>query len=297
MKNSIIRACILALGSFAAASGVSATRGIGTVQSPGAFRLDEATVINNGTLFEGSVVETTESASAVVLNSGSRFTISKGSRGRIFGDRLLLEKGSTAIENLVAFKLVAQGLTIQPDRSITSGSIVQSKPGRLQIQSGVAALRVLNSSGQLIANMSPGSALAFEPQQLHSATRITGCLQEKAGRYVLTDEVTNIAVEVAGTNASKESGNRVEITGNIDASTSRGENVQLIQPREIRRLSQGCDTATAAAATNGSKRVKLGMGAAKGTIAIIGGIAVAGVVGGLAASDTLPGGSSSASSR
>lgn len=298
MKFSVQSVLALAMSVNLAAS-YAASPGIGTVLTAGAFRLDHATVVNNGTIFEGSVIETGTSASSVQVSNGSRLSLAADSRGRVFGDRLVLEKGSGTLENSVGFKLVALGLTIQPERGASTGNVRIENGKRVRVVSGTGALRVLNANGQLVANLNSGSALAFEPQAgASNVARVMGCLEQKAEHYLVTDEITNVTVEVAGPGVAKEAGNRVEITGALDPTASpSGKASQLVRAREVRRVAKGCGSTAAGAAVGGSKGTGIS-GAATGTIAIIGGVAAAAVLGGLAASDALPGQSStSASSR
>jgi len=269
--------------------GTAASPAIGTVLTRGAFRLDNATVNGNATLFEGSMLETATAASSVQLNSGARVSLAPESRGRLFGDRLVLEKGTTNFENSTGFRLVALGLTIQPDRDASTGSVIFDSPRRVRVSAVTGSLRVLNTSGQLVANLAPGIALAFEPQQGPSnVSRVSGCLENKSGHYLVTDEVTNVTVEVAGSGVAQEAGNKVEITGATDpTATPAKEAAQLVRVREIRRIAKGCGAANPVAVAAGTGTPGASGASAHGiavtTIAIVGGVAAAAVVGGLAA--------------
>jgi hypothetical protein len=267
--------------------GTAASPAIGTVLTKGSFRLDNTTVSGNATLLEGSMLETASASSSVQLNSGARVSFAADSRGRLFGDRLVLEKGGTNLENSTGFRLVALGLTIQPERGNSTGSVIFDSPRRVRVSAVTGSLRVLNTSGQLVANLAPGAALAFEPQQGPSnVTRVTGCLMSKAGHYLMTDEVTKVTVEVAGTGVAQEAGNKVEVTGATDpTATPASDASQLVRAREIRRVEKGCGNgkAVAAAAGTGAAAGASTGGIAVTTVAIVGGVAAAAVVGGLAA--------------
>lgn len=269
--------------------GTAASPAIGTVLTSGAFRLDNATVRGNATLFEGSVLETAVAPSSVQLNSGARVSLAAESRGRLFGDRLVLEKGATNLDNSTGFRLVALGLTVQPDRGSSTGSVVFEGPNRVRVSAVSGSLRVLNISGQLVANLPQGAALAFEPQQGPSnVSRVSGCLEAKSGHYTLTDEVTNVTVEVAGDGVEKEAGNKVEVNGVTDpTATPAGGASQLVRAREIRRVAKGCGgkavAVAAAAGTGGAVGAAAGTGIGITTVAIVGGVAAAAAIGGLAA--------------
>ncbi len=281
------------LGIILAASPV-----IGTVMTKGSFRVDNATVNGNATLFEGSTLETYDAASSVALSSGAKLWLAASSRGKLYGDRLVLEKGQTQLDQATAFRLEALGLTIQPERATSTGRVSVQGPARVEVAALTGGFRVLNSRGQLVANLAAGSALAFEPQAQASQTRVTGCLESRDGRYVVTDEVTNVAVEVAGAGLADEAGNRVELTGQMDpTATPLSGTSQLIRVSQVRRVARGCGNNGAAAAAAAAGGAAGGAAAAGGisaaTIAIVGGVAAGATLGGLAAADALPGQGSS----
>ncbi|MEO8097071.1 MAG: hypothetical protein ABI811_05175 [Acidobacteriota bacterium] len=292
----------LALGmSFQLGIGSAAAPAIGTVLAKGTFRLDNSTVSGNATLFEGSTLESGAGSSSVQLASGARVSLAADSRGKLFGDRMVLEKGGISLEDGTGFRLVALGLTIQPDRGSSTGRLVIDSPRRIRVAALTGSFRILNTSGQLIANMAPGVSLSFEPQQGPSnVARVSGCLENKSGHYVLTDSVTKVTVEIAGNGVNREAGNTVEVTGAMDpTATPASEASQLIRVREIKRVARGCNPAAIAAAAGAGGAAAGGAaaggaagasgGVAISTIAVIGGVAAAAAVGGLAAANALPG--------
>jgi hypothetical protein len=293
VKTQTLHSMLALAMSLNLATASAATPAIGTILAKGAFRVDNATVTGNATLFEGSVVETAVAPSSVQLNSGARVLFGADSRGRLFGDRLVLEKGATNLENSTGFRLVALGLTIQPDRAASTGSVIFDSPRRLRVSAVTGSFRVLNTSGQLVANIAAGAALAFEPQPGPSnVSRVTGCLESKSGHYLLTDEVTNVTVEVAGNGLADEAGNKVEVTGASDPTATPATNAtQLIRAREVHRIAKGCGNSKTMAAAAGTGGATAGAAAASGgiavtTVAVVGGVAAAAVVGGLAATSS-----------
>jgi hypothetical protein len=208
---------------------------------------------------------------------------------------MVLEKGVLDLENSAGFKLVALGLTIQPERGTSSGRVFVENGRRVRVAAAGGSLRILNASGQLIANMAPGVAMAFEPQQGSNTTRVTGVIQKKGEHYILTDEVTKVTVELRGAEVAKYAGKRVEVTGSMDAgATPVSDASQVVQAKEIRTDGKTKPVA-AAAATGGATGAAAGAaagtatGIAVSTVAVVGGVAAAATVGGLAASDALPG--------
>jgi hypothetical protein len=129
-------------------------------------------------------------------------------------------------------------------------------------------------------------------------TRVTGVIQKKGEHYLLTDEVTKITVEVRGmglsnVDLSKYVGKRVEVTGAMDpGATPVSDASQVVVAKEVRSDNKAV---AAAAASGGTAGVAAGgasgtvAGVAVSTVAIVGGVVAAATVGGLAASDALPG--------
>jgi hypothetical protein len=305
VRKQTLQSCLAVALSLQLSIATAGSPAIGTIITKGAFRVDHATVHGNATLLEGSLLETATASSSIQLNSGTRLSLAADSRGRLFGDRLVLEKGTTNLEDAAGFRLVALGLTIQPGRGASTARVSYDGSNRVRVAAGSASLRVLNSNGQLVANVAAGAAMAFEPQPgSASATRVTGVLENRSGRYMLTDEVTNVTVEVTGNGLAGEVGNRVEITGSADPAAAPGKGAtQLVRAREVRRIAKGAavaggvavPAATGTAAAGAAGGTILGIGTT--TVAVVGGVAAAAVVGGLAAADQLPGQDAAPQSR
>lgn len=284
---------------------------IGTVTAKGAFRVDNSTVTGNATLFEGSTVETASVVSSLLLQGRARISLAAGSKGKFFGDRMILEKGEAKLEQGATFRFEARGLTIQPGTGTAQARMALAGNTKVRVASLSGAFRVLNSRGVLVANLASGAALEFDPQQPSGPTKLTGCLQNKSGHFLLTDETTQVTVELTGPGLDKEVGNRVAVAGGMDAAaTPVSDASQFIRVTEVKQVAKGCaagKTSTAAAGKGGSGGGAPAGGAAGGTaggigistatIAVIGGVAVAATVGGLAAGGLLPGQGSSPISR
>ncbi len=279
---------------------MAATPSIGTVVAKGSFRVDETLVSGNATLLEGATVETKLTGSMLNLSSGPHLALSADSKGRIFGDHLVLEKGSGQMEKAAGFRVEARGLTIRPETGESSARVTLAGNTKVQVAALTGSFRVLTSRGLLVAAMAPGAALEFEPQAANGEPwKLTGCLRAATGHFLLTDEVTNVTVEVAGSSVDQQAGNRVEVTGALDPTGSPVSGAtQFIRATRVRQLSKGCvatGKGAAAAGAGGAAGKAAGGGGAGAvgisvtTIAVIGGVAVAAVFGGLAATGSLPG--------
>jgi len=215
---------------------IAAPPAIGTVTAGGAFRLNGDTVLANGTLTEGAVLESGRGNSSVRLAGGARLFLGADSRGKLYSDHIVLEKGETYLEKGVGFHLEALGLTIRPDRGLSTGQIGLVGSRRLRVAALTGSFRVLNARGVLIANVAAGSALAFEPQTPADAavTHITGTLSQRNGHFLLTDEVTRVTVEVTGQRLAPYVGQVVGVTGALNiAATSVAAASQVIAASHV----------------------------------------------------------------
>jgi hypothetical protein len=296
-------------------SAVAASPAIGTIVTQGAFRLNHATLINNATLFEGATIETGSAASRMDLVSGTRLELSAASRGRCFGDHLVLERGQSVIQKAQGFRVEARGLTILPDTGASTGRILLTGNARVQVSAVTGSLRVLNSRGMVVAKIPSGRALLLEPQSSDGATRLAGRVVLRGGHYLLTDETTNVTVELA-TKKGLENviGRRVEVTGvNDPAATPASDATQVIEAAQVTPAPQPPAAPAGSGGSSGGNSGGSGGGgtsaggstggAASGAavsvtlVAIIAGVAAAAVVGGLAATGSLAGGTAAPVSR
>lgn len=293
--------------SFTLGVAIAAPRVIGTVTAGGAFRLNGDTVTENGTLTEGAVLETGRGNSLVRLAGGARLSLSADSRGRLYRDRMVLEKGETRLENGVGFYLEALSLTIRPDRGTSTGRIGLLGGNRVRVAALTGSFRVLSARGVLVANVAAGSAMAFEPQSPAAAavTHIAGILTRQSGHFLLTDQVTRVTVEVTGKGLAAHVGQVVEVTGTLNtAATPAAGASQVIAVTSVQTIATGATAggvaggatggATGGAAAAGAGGAAAGVGIGATTIAIVGGVAAAATLGGLAATGALPGQTSAA---
>ena len=310
-------AVLMAVGPGAAATGVPA---IGTLITKGAFRLNHATVRSNATLFDGAIVETGATPARVDLASGAGLELESESTARVFGRRLVLERGSAQVgltPTNAGFLVEARGLTIRSDMSSAAARIALVGERRVDVSALGGSFRVFNSGGILVAKIAAGKALALELQSTSRPVRVTGRLVTRGGHYLLTDETTDVTVEVSASRSdlTKKLGQRVEIMGSArpDAIPAGGT-VQLIQVAQVTPAPQPPSSAptgssgSGGTAPAGAGGPAAGAGGASGgaatggvisvtMIAIIGGVAVAAVVGGLAATGGLGGSTAAPLSR
>ena len=297
----------------------AAAPAIGVVVTSGAFRLNHATVRSNATLFEGAMVEAGAAPARLALTSGAQLELETTSAGRVFGRHLALDHGAVRIDRAAGsasgfsagFSVEARGLTIQPDASGSTGRIWLIGERRVEVSALTGSFRALNSQGMLIAKIVAGRSLALEPQLMPGRYRITGRLLRREGHFLLTDETTNVTVEVAGSVLSKPDfirllGQRAEFNGFARrGATPVSDAAQVVEVAQVTpappqgSAPAGPDGAggtapagaggTAGGASGGAGGGASGAAVSVTMIAIIGGVAAAAVVGGLAASGNLGG--------
>jgi hypothetical protein len=137
----------------------AAAPGIGIAISDGTLTINSALTAGNATLFEGNTIETGNASSRVQLNNGASLQLSSEARGRVYGDRLVLEKGATQV-GPSSFEVNARTLHI-----VGSDARVSVVGKTVEVAALSSPVRVSNAQGVLVANMEPGKALDFTPLQ------------------------------------------------------------------------------------------------------------------------------------
>ncbi len=278
----------------AVSTGFGANPAIGLVIVNGSFQIDHSNVRGSATLFDGNVIETKGASSQLQLSNGVNLRLASETRARVYGSRLVLEKGIGEVES-VNYRIEADTLRVEADKPGATARVQITGPNRVLVAAHDGAVNVKNGQGVLIARLEKGREMIFEPQDASSTTvtKVSGILSIKDGKFIVIDRVTNVTMELRGTGLEAEVGNLVEITGTVDsaAPTVAGAS-QLIDVTSIKRLTKSAKAGAAAAgaAGTGAAAAATAGGLSTGAIvAIVGGVAAAGTVGGLAAAHALPG--------
>ena len=292
---SLILACTLTCLSASSAS-------IGVATAGGSFQANSLRVTGNTTLFDGSVIETGAAASRLRLNNGTQVLLATESRAKVYQGRLVLEKGGGQLQSSALYPLEARGLRIASASPDTVARVRLTGDSQVLVAALKGSVRVSNSTGVLVASLEPGTALNFDPQAgAAGPTRASGCLLLKEGKYLLTDETTHVTLQLQGAGLEKEAGNRVEITGAVDpAAPAMAGATQLINVHAVTRKGKGCsslNTAKTPAPVPAAGTISGASRFSGTTVAIVGGVAAAAAIGGLAATGTIFGGEDNTISR
>jgi len=222
---------------------------IGVAVANGSFRVDDSMVAGNATLFDGSQLETALASSEVRLSGGVHMRLAAGSRGRVFRDRLVLEKGLGELESGSGYRIEALGLRVLPEGDNASGRVAVTAERKLQALALTGSLRVTAADGTVVALLTPGNALEFAPQAVtgvQAPFQMTGCLEAREGRLVLRDPLTGVTEEVRGDRLDREVGRMIEVTATVvpGAQPVAGA-LEVIQVSRFRRVSGECALAAA----------------------------------------------------
>ncbi len=246
---------------------------IGIATARGDFQVDRASVSGNATVLEGSLVDAGFYGSKLRLYGGNEMFLGSDSRGQVFRDHLVLERGVARIGTSKGYTVDAAGLRVLAAANSTA-DVNLPGAGRVEVTAVSGAARVTNGTGVLLAQVLPGRALAFTMQASGAAPpeKLTGVLSQSNGHYFLTDTTAGVTVELAGSDLSKLAGKVVEVTGTLDVNAQAAESaahvVDVISVRVV-----GAAAKAAAAASTGAK-----VGSALSSHAVIvAGVAVAAV--------------------
>ena len=283
--------------------GMAAAPAVGIVTATGSFTIDASNITGNATLFEGNQIETGKASSQLQLNNGARMQLAAESRGIVYRDRLVLEKGSSLIQSGGASQVEANSLRIRPASESAGAQVSIRQSGAVQVAALRGPVRVTAANGVLLANLQEGKTIDFTPESTGPAapTTVTGCLESSSGKFLLTDEASLVRFEILGASLDKEVGRRVQLDGTV---TPVPDSLSQIQSANVKELSKKCShkgTAAAAAGVGaagagagaGTAGAAGGIGAAIASHAVIAGVIVAGVATGAAVAVVKTTGSSS----
>ena len=163
MKRWTSRSLLSLILAGSLATGGAAGPALGVAIAKGGFQIDGSPVSNNATLFGGATIETLQASSRLQLNSGARVELSPQSRARVFSDHVTLEKGVGELATK-DYQLEAQSLRIAADEPRSMARVQIESPKNVLVTAINGPVRVYNEIGLLVANVTPGIPLAFQPQ-------------------------------------------------------------------------------------------------------------------------------------
>lgn len=139
----------------------AATPAIGVALSSGSIMINNAKAEGNASIFDGNTIETGLAASRLQLKNGSSVQLSAETRGKIYQDRLILEKGGTQVQTAKPFSVDTPFVKVSGSEN--SSAKISMHGNTVQVASLTGTLNVSNASGVFVAKVAPGMALDFSP--------------------------------------------------------------------------------------------------------------------------------------
>jgi len=235
--------------------------------SEGNILINSSSAAGNATIFDGSTLETQSASSQVRLNDGARLRLASDSRGTVFSDHVDLQKGSASI---TGYSANANGLNVRADGK-ASATVSMRDQGVVEIAALTGDVHVFNAAGLNVANLVPGRALDLKPQDAgaNAPSSLTGCAVKAGGNTLLTDETSNVTVQLKGGNV--KTGQRVQITGSmVPNATPPSGATQVVNVTDVKQVGGPCKGAgSAAGAGAAGATAGAGAGAAIGTTTVV----------------------------
>jgi len=270
MRKLIVAALALGVSTLLSA----ATPSIGVALSSGSMTVDNSLVPGNATLFAGNTIETGATSSRLQLKNGKMAELDADSAAKVYGDHMVLQRGSGEASG--SYGVVANTLRI------AGGSARVSVYGKtVEVAALSSPVTVSTSAGLQVANLMPGRALAFTPQDsgAMAPATLTGVVRKVGDTYLLTDTTSNVTVQLSGGGVEKYEKHMVRITGTpATGATPVAGATQVITVTNIE--DQGRAKRGAAGAAGAGAAAAAGAGAAATTTAVVvAGVAVAATIG------------------
>jgi hypothetical protein len=234
----IMRNClfgmILVLVSCAYAA--TSTNPIGTVSARGDMSVDGYFVLGNGTLFNGTAVETDQSTATLRLVNGTEITLAVNSRGIVYSDHLVLTQGKSQMKASGApFLLEADGLSVTPSAPNTLGIVALSPANSVEVAAVTGELQVTQDSDSAVAHVVAGAAMSFHSLQETAPppgstfmNEVEGLVSAVNGNYFLTTDGGAKYQLVTGKELRKFTNKKVVVSGFVQSAATASEPTELL---------------------------------------------------------------------
>jgi hypothetical protein len=215
-------AMLLCMLSYASAGTVS----IGTASARGDMSVDSNLVKGNATLFDGSVVETGQATVDLRLGKGTEITMSTASRGTVYNDRLVLQRGQSELTASSSFQLEANGLRVTPNEPNSRGVVSLMAGNTVEVASLNGSFGVTNDHGVLLANVRPGRMVSFAMKEGEDQTTFSGAglVSFENGQYYL-ETGENVKYLLTCKDLKKYVGDKIEVYGTLQPPSAQTEGV------------------------------------------------------------------------
>jgi hypothetical protein len=218
---------------------LAASPSIGSVTARGETRIDNYDVKGSGTVFDGSMVETGQSISSAAdlrLANNVEIDLLRDSRGTLYHDRFVLQRGTAQLGSTGSFQIQANGLVVVPTEAHSSGTVSIDPASSVTVAANGGTLEIRNSAGAAIARVRPGNPLTFSSLAGKSSADFsaTGTLSSENGRYYLNSSDTGMKYEVKGENLQNFEGAAVVASGVLEAGAPASGAAGLLVASSVR---------------------------------------------------------------
>lgn len=197
----------------------SAATVLGTASVRGDMRVDGYAVKGDATVFDGSVVETGDASANLRMGRGVEITMSRSSRGTIYRDRFVLQRGESELTAPASFELEANGLHVWANKPNSVALVGLTPKNTVQVAALSGSLEVRDGQGILLSDVLPGRPLSFAMQAQANTSPYSvstvGMLDVQGGQYYLTTD-ENVKYALTGQDFQKFVGDKVVITGMLE---------------------------------------------------------------------------------
>ena len=233
---------IIFLSSYAYAAG--GTGSIGTVSARGDVRVDGYTVSSNGTVFDGSIIETSQFTATLRLNNGDEISLDRNSQGVMHRDRMELLRGRGQLKATAApFLVEAEGLRIASYGTDATGIVSVSPVNTIDVAALSGEFRVMDGDGFSLGRVSSAGAMSFPvPKAAASqgsaqngssySTTVVGIVSAKGGHYYI--ELADDSIyELVGGDPVKYVGDKVVAEGTLQTASASGTPQFIVKKMSI----------------------------------------------------------------
>jgi len=143
---------------------LAVTPSIGSVTARGEIRIDNQQVQGSGTVFDGSVVETGQSVNSgadLRLANKVEITLSRDSRGTLYSDHFILQRGTAQFGSTNSFRVQAKDVVVVPAEANSSGIVSIDPANSVTVSAKQGTFEIRNTSGASVAQVRPGLPLKF----------------------------------------------------------------------------------------------------------------------------------------
>lgn len=216
------------------------TRPIGLTYTKGDYSLDGAKVRGNATLFEHSRLDLSTSPVWIHLDRGTRIWLAPHTSAQVSSRGVSISSGLAQLQSDSGFPLVARALTVVGAGGGSVLRVMVEPDNGIVVMPVAGTAQIRNSSGLLVGDVSKSHAVRFsaytgQPDYVTA----TGCLQRAHNQFSLTDEITNVTLQLTGGELASNQGRLVRVIGSA-APAANSRTISTIAVRDIRAVPGEC---------------------------------------------------------